>query len=255
MIDLEFESGGDVLRGWRVGDDGAPVVVMAHGFSAVKEMHLDEYAAAFAARGLGAIVFDHPGFGASDGEPRQDIDPERQLQGYRDAIGVARRTTDRVAAWGTSFSGGHAIVLAATDDRLTCAVAQAPYLEVVPGGSPPDLEGLDRVPVTAVLTADGGPEWFTRQGGRAPAWRDEITVDSLYRVGAYRPLDSLRSVRVPTLVIAAEDDTLTPPTPAYAAIGHPLVTVARIPGNHFAVYDDPTSYRLAADVLARHLLA
>ena len=48
-----------------------PTIVMAHGFSAVKEMYLDRFADTFAAAGLGALVFDNRNFGASDGEPRQ----------------------------------------------------------------------------------------------------------------------------------------------------------------------------------------
>jgi fermentation-respiration switch protein FrsA (DUF1100 family) len=50
-----------------------PAVVMAHGFSAVKEMYLDRFADVFAAAGLGALVFDNRNFRASGGEPRQHI--------------------------------------------------------------------------------------------------------------------------------------------------------------------------------------
>ena len=77
--DIEFDAEGVTLRGWLYLPDGAtgpvPTVVMAHGFSAVKEMFLDSFAEAFAAGGLGALVFDNRNFGASDGEPRQEIDP------------------------------------------------------------------------------------------------------------------------------------------------------------------------------------
>jgi hypothetical protein len=59
---------------------------MAHGFSAVKEMYLDAYAEVFAAAGLNALVFDNRNFGASDGEPRQEIDPWQQVRDYRHAI-------------------------------------------------------------------------------------------------------------------------------------------------------------------------
>src|SRR5262245_15949584 len=53
--DIEFDAEGVTLRGWLYLPDGAtgPVstVVMAHGFSAVKEMYLDSFAEAFAGRG------------------------------------------------------------------------------------------------------------------------------------------------------------------------------------------------------------
>ena len=59
---------------------------MAHGFSAVKEMYLDSFAEVFAAAGLNVLVFDNRCFGASDGEPRQEIDPWAQVRDYRHAI-------------------------------------------------------------------------------------------------------------------------------------------------------------------------
>lgn len=60
--DVEFNAEGVTLRGWFYYPDGAtgpvPTVIMAHGFSAVKEMYLDRYAEAFSAAGLGVLVFD-----------------------------------------------------------------------------------------------------------------------------------------------------------------------------------------------------
>jgi hypothetical protein len=41
----------------------------------VKEHGLDRFASAFAEAGFVVTVHDHRGFGASDGLPRQDIDP------------------------------------------------------------------------------------------------------------------------------------------------------------------------------------
>ncbi|MCX7622602.1 MAG: alpha/beta hydrolase, partial [Thermomicrobium sp.] len=61
--DIAFDTEGVVLRGWFVlpetGGGPYPTVVMAHGFSAVKEMYLDRYAEFFAAAGLAVLVFDH----------------------------------------------------------------------------------------------------------------------------------------------------------------------------------------------------
>ena len=77
--DIEFEAEGVTLRGWFFRPDDAadalPTVVMAHGFSAVKEMYLDAYAERFTEAGLAALVFDNRNFGSSHGEPRQEIDP------------------------------------------------------------------------------------------------------------------------------------------------------------------------------------
>src|SRR5919206_2771898 len=131
--DVEFNAEGTTLRGWLYrpdGDGSVPGVVMAHGFSAVKEMYLDSFAEVFAGAGLAALVFDNRNFGASEGEPRQEIDPWAQVRDYRDAITYARTRPEvdpgRIGVWGSSYSGGHVLVVAAIDRRVRCAVAQVP---------------------------------------------------------------------------------------------------------------------------------
>ena len=122
--DVTFSSHGATLQGWLYRPNRnhterasrAPGVVMAHGFTAVREMFLDNYAAAFAAAGLVTLVYDHYGFGASAGEPRQYPAASIQLDGYRDAIAWLRTqpgvAAENIGIWGTSNSGGHVIVLA-----------------------------------------------------------------------------------------------------------------------------------------------
>ncbi len=70
-----------------------PLVVMSHGFSAVKEMGLDDYAEVFSAAGLAVLVYDNRNLGASDGSPRQDIDPVAQRRDQTHAITFARGLT------------------------------------------------------------------------------------------------------------------------------------------------------------------
>ena len=71
--DIEIDAEGVTLRGWfypaEAGGGPGAAVVLAHGFSAVKEMYLDAFAEVFAAGGLNVVVFDNRCFGASDGEP------------------------------------------------------------------------------------------------------------------------------------------------------------------------------------------
>ena len=135
--DIEFKAeDGVTLRGWHYLPDSrpgkVPTIVMAHGFSAVKEMYLDRFAQAFADAGLGSIVFDNRNFGASDGQPRQEIDPWQQVRDYRDAITFAETLDatdpDRIGIWGSSYSGGHVLVVGAIDRRVKCVVAQVPLI-------------------------------------------------------------------------------------------------------------------------------
>src|ERR1700726_4835276 len=94
----------ETLRAWHYLPDRrsgkVPAIGMAHGFSAVKEMYLDKFAEVFATAGLGALVFDNRNFGASGGEPRQEIDPWEQVRDYRDAITYAETLpeTDRIGS-------------------------------------------------------------------------------------------------------------------------------------------------------------
>ncbi len=135
-LDVDFEGhGGVLLRGWLYLPDDAvgavPGVVMAHGFSGVKEQGLDRYAQVFCDAGMAALVYDHRNFGASDGEPRQLINPWAQARDFRHAIGwLAERPeldADRLAAWGTSYSGGEVIVIGALDDRVKAVVSNVAF--------------------------------------------------------------------------------------------------------------------------------
>jgi cephalosporin-C deacetylase-like acetyl esterase len=138
--DITFKTeDGATLRGWFYQPDDRdgpfPTLVMAHGFSAIKEQGLDEYATVFCQGGFAALVYDHRNLGTSDGEPRGEIIPYDQLRDYRDAITFALTLPvvdqEHIGIWGTSYSGGHVIVVAAIDRRVKCVVAQFPYL----GGS------------------------------------------------------------------------------------------------------------------------
>lgn len=266
--DVTVVSDGTALRGWhyRPGTDAgraAPVVVMAHGLSAVKEMGLDRYAAAVADAGFHAVVFDHPCFGASGGTPRQEVDPERQLRAYGDAITWATGQDGvdgtRVGVWGSSLGGGHAVVLAATDARVGAAVAQVPYLGAPGDGVPPELARViadddaaqrrGAAPLTIpVVTEDpdgggllspdpDGHAWFTGQD--APTWRNEVTIGSVARILEYRPSEVAAEVRAPVLLVVASEDVLAPTATArqaYARMPEPRALL-ELPGGHFAVYD------------------
>lgn len=109
-----------------------PAIVLSHGFGAVKEMALDQYAEKFSAAGFVCLVYDHRNTGASGGEPRGEIDPWQQVSDMRDAItwigSRAEVDPDQIGLWGTSYSGGHSLVVASTDRRVKCVVAVVPTI-------------------------------------------------------------------------------------------------------------------------------
>ncbi len=98
----------------------------------MKELFLEDISAAFAGLGFASVVWDHPCFGASDGTPRYKIDPWAQVRGYRDAITFAAAQpevdAERIGIWGTSYSGGHVLPVAAFDMRVAAVACQVPFI-------------------------------------------------------------------------------------------------------------------------------
>jgi uncharacterized protein len=274
--DIEFDAEGVTLRGWLYRPDGAsgpvPMVVMAHGFSAVKEMYLDDFAEAFAAGGLGALVFDNRNFGASDGEPRQEIDPWAQVRDYRHAISYAQTRPDvdpdRIGAWGTSYSGAHVLVVGAIDQRVRCVVAQVPVVSgfrniqrlvrqdfLAPNRAAMDADRAARYrgePAAMVPVVDPDPlavsalptpdswEWFSETGkARAPAWKNEVTLRTVEMLMEYEPGAYLERISpTPLLMVVAALDHLTPTDlalEAYQRAREPKRLVL-LPDAHFDAY-------------------
>lgn len=246
--EIEFKTeDGVTLRGWFYPAQGttgpAPVVVMAHGFSAVKEMYLDDFAAFFAEEGIAALVYDHRNCGASDGDPRGHLDPRMQIDGYRDAITHAQtlREVDpnRIGIWGSSYSGGHVLVVAAIDRRVKCVVSQVPLVagletarRLIRGDHWKGLragfeadraarmrgEAGGRIPVTApegepsaLPTADTYAFFTEFTRSRQTAWQNDVTLHSVELFTEYEPgIYVSRISPTPLLMIAALEDHLTP---------------------------------------------
>jgi uncharacterized protein len=136
---IEFNADGVTLRGWLYTPDGTkgpfPAVVMAHGFTAIKEMTLDRYAEVFCRGGLAVVVYDNRCLGESDGTPRHDIDWAAQRRDYRCAITFAQQQKEidpeRIGVWGTSYTGGAVLAFAALDRRVKAVVSQVPFVNGV----------------------------------------------------------------------------------------------------------------------------
>src|ERR1700747_867936 len=179
--DVDFEvEGGDRLRGWLFvpsnGSAKLPAVSIAHGYAGGKEQGLEHFARAFAEAGLIALVHDHRNFGASDGAIRHDIDPWRQIADWRRAISFLESLPvvdpGRIGVWGTSYAGGHVLVLGATDRRARAVVAQAPTISGYE-------QGLRRVPPDAVAALEHQFDEDERAQFRGePPHRQQIVSDN-----------------------------------------------------------------------------
>lgn len=293
--DIEFKtSDGLTLRGWHFLPEQrqgkVPTLVMCHGFGGLKEMNLDDFGAAFAIAGFGAVVFDNRCFGDSEGEPRQEVNPWLQISDLRDAISFAQTLDEtdpnRIGVWGSSYSGGHAIVVAALDRRVKCVVAQAPLISGVenfrrfiradmlpmvramlegdraarfkgetPGTMPLVAPNTDAV---AVMPTTDAWEFTELIKPRAPNYRNYVTIRSVDMFSTYEPgLYTHRVTPTPLLMIIGSEDTVCAPDVAYKAFEralHPKKLVILKCG-HFDPYvkEFDKAFGAARDWFVEHL--
>ncbi len=134
---VEFNSKGCKLSGVfetpAKGRGPFAVVVMAGGWCYVKEIVMPHHAKKLVDSGIAALWFDYRCFGESEGEPRQHLDPWAQIEDYKNAISFAMAQPEvdpnRVAVWGISYSGGHALIVGATDPRVRGIISLVPVVD------------------------------------------------------------------------------------------------------------------------------
>lgn len=292
--DVTFESEEVELSGWYYVPDSQPpwpIVVMAHGFSATKQMVADKYAEVFQAAGFTVLLYDHRGFGASGGVPRQQINPWVQARGYLDAIsfGTTFEGVDpnRIAVWGDSLSGGVGLVVAAIDDRVAALVVQVPSIgqefpsedpegglsdaiqETVRSGSvePTADEILGPMPVVSddqetrpsALKPETAFRWFNGYGTREGSdWMNEITRARPTTPVEWHPGVCAKDGQCPTLFVVSPEDEMPGSRPvmqrdAYVRLGGPKEWV-EIPGGHFGlVYYPSETFEKAATAQSQFL--
>lgn len=246
---------------------GRPCVVMAHGLGATKDANLAPYAQRFAAAGADVVVFDYRGFGTSDGEPRQLVDHRRHREDYRSVVEHVRRMPDvdpdRVALWGSSYSGGHVVAVAADDPRIAAVVSQgaamdglAAVLEIVRYAGLRHLLRLSGHALLGVvrrdhevalvgepgslaaITSDDGLEGYSRIMG--PTFENRMPARAILPIMLNRPVTAAPRLRAPLFLLIASDDSIAPPAAVerVARRAGGRVEVLRLTCGHFDIYTD-----------------
>jgi uncharacterized protein len=137
-----------------------PAITMAHGYAGVREHGIAKFANAFADAGFVVLLHDHRTFGASDGEPRQDVDP-----------------------WGRSLI--HALVLGATDRRIACVVSQVPTISGY-------QQGLRRIAPEGIAALEAALDDDERSQARGEPLRRQAVVSADTTLAAsYRSNDAI----------------------------------------------------------------
>ncbi|KID83621.1 Esterase/lipase [Metarhizium guizhouense ARSEF 977] len=297
--DVSFKTSDNVtLRGWFYRPDNAAgqlaCLVMAHGFSALKEMNLDTFAEHFiSALPICCLVYDNRGFGNSDtgpSQPRQEIIPWQQHSDYSDAITYAQSRHDvdngKIGIWGSSYSGGHVLWVAAVDRRVKVVLSQVPCVngwdsfhrlirpDLVAGlnqlfqddrhgraqgkaaGVLPVVEQGMHKP-SALHTPDSYA-YFTGWEKRC-GWKNEVTIKSIEAFREYNPSTHIHHISpTPLLMTVAENDVLTPADLALEAYSRALEPkqLHIVPGGHFDCYSGYSFERNSqyqVDFLKKHL--
>lgn len=297
---VEFASEGTLLRGRFYRPKRAapfPVVIMTHGTTATISMALDHYAQIFVEAGLGVLLYDHRNFGISGGEPRQQINPWTQARGYRDALNYLLMhhdvQSDRIAAWGDSYSGMIALVVGALEPRFAAVAVQCPtcgtetpsfepsdeqfhMMQSIFGGG--DVSGTPETTVgpMPVVSYDqmGSPSllkpvqafrWFMHYGGRHGShWENRVIRVVPPTTVPFSAFLAAPYVKVPTLIMIGRNDEMAHCNPEVTAatftlLGGPKEKV-EIDGGHFGLLYYPSEAfaqvsKLQCEFLVRKLNA
>jgi dipeptidyl aminopeptidase/acylaminoacyl peptidase len=201
-------------------------ILLLHGWGGLKEHLNATYAPKFAAAGFAVLAFDYRGWGESEGrlvlpEPqpspdeqgevlvrarviREVVDPFDQILDVVSALdwlcGEPVVDTERIGVWGSSYGGGHAVVIAALDERIKALVAQVSGQD-----SAQFEEARAQARGRAIAKARGDIDPIPQGIDQVPGLAGTPDFAKMIR---YRPVKLADRIRVPTLIIDARDEEL-----------------------------------------------
>jgi len=224
------------------------------------------------------FMFDYRFFGGSEGEPRNLVSSSRQIEDWDSAIEYvitnlkAEVDIKNIVLWGTSFSGGHVIVIASKSPRkehIKAVISQVPYtspfsslqsfltfgvLPIIKTSlySVVDISrgwlGLSRyyLPIVSekpddlpLLNTPSAPRYLTLipkppRGG----WQNKAPAEISANLILYSPISFERDLSVPTLLVVVNNDDLCPADDVKEmSKRNPKTTYIEFIGDHFSVYD------------------
>jgi dipeptidyl aminopeptidase/acylaminoacyl peptidase len=289
--EVRFYSAGVRLAGTlMLPDDGGPhpAILQGPGWLGLRSANLYRpYHEALGRAGFAVLVFDHRGFGDSEGDATY-LDPMTQVADYRAAVDWLETRPEidahRIGVFGSGGTGGgNAIYAAALDPRIRAVVSQVPVSDgrewLRRMRSEYDwLEFLGRIRDDARTRAVTGLGALVspRDGIMVPTPErratnvkgdvdarvpSQVQLASAEAIFAYRPIDVVHQVAPRALmVIAVEHDATTPEDMAYRLYeraGGPKRLVIQTGTTHYTAY---AQYRdvvnpLIVEWFERHVVA
>ncbi|KAK0637892.1 Polyketide transferase [Lasiodiplodia hormozganensis] len=281
--DVEFRTlDGTLLKGWfypaaaaaENPEQKSPCIIMSHSLSGLKEQFLPAFASRFSAHGYAVLIYDNRNWGSSGGHPRNEADPWKQAHDYSDAFDYAASTqlpgvdARRIVFWGSSLSGGTAIVAAAMDRRVKAVIVQVPFVsgEGTAAAMAPLLPAVyaDRqankdggagsmVPTIAtspeeerrghsraILHGPGVAEFLETMRADGVGWETKMTMQSVQNLFMFEPQAFIHRVApTPLLMVLADSDTMVPTVlqlKAYSTAYEPKTIAVLTDCTHFDLY-------------------
>ncbi|ENX45588.1 hypothetical protein F886_02369 [Acinetobacter sp. NIPH 542] len=278
MENIKFTNKGITCSAWYIpttsdkykSSRGRPCIIMGNGFGGTKDTGLLHFAEPFSKAGFDTFIFDYRSFGESDGFPRQNVSYKNQREDYHAAIAAVRSLPNvdrnRIALWGTSYSGGHVMVVAAQDPKISAVISMNPATDGLAaltqilryGGLKQltvavahGLKDLARsllgqeahvIPIVgqpgtaAMISTPGAETSYKSMAG--PTWRNEVCARTALEVARNRPINFARQIKCPLLVQVGSNDQVAPPEAARksANLASGKVELAEYPIDHFDFY-------------------
>lgn len=298
MENIKFTSKGITCSAWYIpastdkyiNSKGRPCIVMANGFGGTKDTGLLNFAEPLNKAGFDTFIFDYRGFGESGGSPRQNVSYKAQREDYQAAIRTVRNLPyvdrNRIVLWGTSYSGGHVITVAAQDQKVSAVISMNPATDGLAalfqvfqyGGfkqlttaiahglkdqfraimlqDPHTIPIVGQPGTAAMISTPGAEENYKSMAG--PTWRNEVCARAALEVTRNRPISFAKSIKCPALVQVGTNDQIAPPDAARKAANlmKGPTELIEYPIDHFDFYTVPWQEKLLNDqinFLDKHL--
>ncbi len=278
---IEFASENAILRGRLYCPKKAsrlPIIIMAHGYSATIEgMCADKYAEEFYHSGYAVLLYDHRGFGISEGEPRHQTNKWIQARGYRDAINFVSAlpevNNNKISLWGVSMGASAAIVAASIDHRVKALITLVPacdhklpkpdtdgqayqsiretFLHGNVNGTPETTFGpipvvsFDQNTVRSILPTLTAFRWFMEYGGRYNTkWENSVTHVEPNVPVPFNSVVCIPHIKAAILMIVAECDEVKAANSDVARYAYKCAPkpkkLLEVDGGHFGLLHYPS---------------
>ena len=243
-------------KGARAGDN-LPAIILCPGWGGLRVNFNRGYAPDFARAGYVVLTFDYRGWGDSDSRliiagpaPKLDengevtvrartvreiVDPRDQTEDIVNAInfisGEPMVDPDRIGLWGSSFGGGNVVSVSAQDGRVKSIVIQVASLHH-------RWIAREKVKRQAMARARSAMDQLPPDTDRLKGLKG---TPNYVRMAASHPIDLADRLRIPVLIIDAENEELFN-TKEHGKALHGLlknrvpVRYEVVPGTHYDIY-------------------